>query len=43
MSRRRWMKSVIETADNSDVAMPWARGSRRARWKSAVRKRARAA
>ncbi|WP_281289563.1 hypothetical protein [Maritimibacter fusiformis] len=43
MSRRRWMKSVIETADSNDIAMPWARGSRRARWKSAARKRAHAA
>ncbi len=43
MSRRRWMKSVIAAADSGDIVMPWARGARRAQWKSATRKRARAA
>jgi hypothetical protein len=37
------MKSVIEAASDNDIVMPWARGSRRAGWKSAARKRARAA
>lgn len=42
MKNRRWLKSAIAAAE-TEVNLPWARGNRRARWKAAARKRARAA
>jgi len=42
MSKRRWMKSVLVSAE-AEVTLPWARGARRAKWKTAVRARALAA
>lgn len=41
--KKRWMKSVIETAGKENIELPWARGARRARWKSGARERALAA
>ena len=43
MTKRRWLKSALDTADTMDTPLPWARGTRRARWKSAARSRAVAA
>jgi len=39
MSKRRWMKSMVGAVE-ADVGLPWARGERRARWKTAARSRA---
>jgi len=41
--KKRWIKSVIETAEKETFELPWARGARRARWKAAARARAQAA
>lgn len=30
MKTRRFVKSIVKTAKDTDVAMPWQRGSRRA-------------
>ena len=43
MTQRRWMKTVIATADAQTEALPWARGAQRNRWKAGARSRARAA
>lgn len=29
---RRWIQSMIATAETLDVRLPWARGARRAEW-----------
>ena len=42
MKTRRWMTTMKATAE-AEMALPWSRGSRRARWKAAARARARAA
>ena len=41
--KKRWMKSVIAAAEKEHIELPWARGTRRARWKSGARERALAA
>ncbi len=43
MSKRRWLKKVIETAKTEPIKAPWARGSQRKAWKDAARSRAKAA
>ncbi len=41
--KKRWMKLAIEAAGTEAFDLPWARGSRRTRWKAAARARALAA
>lgn len=38
MSKRRWMKSVLEAASKEQVQMPWSRATRQPRAKAAEAK-----